>query len=319
MERSLEQRYAIKFCVRLGKNATETFQMLQEAFKDDCISRSQSGKWHKTFKEGREEVADEPRSGRPTTARTDENVNRVCEVLRSDRRLSIQSQQFVPQGETVNSVFYLEVLKRLKRRVARVRADIKDAIKHHHDNAPSHTAFIVANYLARSNTPVVPQSPYSPDLAPCDFFSRLKRELKGKHWEYLNYFSNHPLAHKKGVIIGQLDRILMLSHPKFHEKNISELIHTLLNNGYPLKFKHKTDIKKSTSEISVVSRHRVNEMHDFDWDNIKILDTGQSLMKRRISEMVHIKNQISGINKQSDTEGLPDVYLPLLKKDLSRT
>ncbi|KAG5314838.1 GVQW3 protein, partial [Acromyrmex insinuator] len=84
MERSLEQRYAIKFCVRLGKNATETFQMLQEAFKDDCISRSQSGRWHKAFKEDREEVADEPRSGRPTTVRTDE------EVLRSDRRLSIQ-------------------------------------------------------------------------------------------------------------------------------------------------------------------------------------------------------------------------------------
>ncbi|GFV55346.1 FLJ37770-like protein [Trichonephila clavipes] len=48
--------------------------MLQEAFKDDCISRSQSGKWHKAFKEGREEVADEPRSGRPTTSRTEENM-----------------------------------------------------------------------------------------------------------------------------------------------------------------------------------------------------------------------------------------------------
>ncbi|GFX82949.1 protein GVQW3 [Trichonephila clavipes] len=90
MERSLEQRYAIKFCMRLGKNATETFHMLQEAFKDDCISRSQSGKWHKTFKEGREEVADEPRSGRPTTARTEENVDRVREVLRTDHPLSIQ-------------------------------------------------------------------------------------------------------------------------------------------------------------------------------------------------------------------------------------
>ncbi|UYV82421.1 hypothetical protein LAZ67_21002026 [Cordylochernes scorpioides] len=90
MERSLEQRYAIKFCVRLGKNATETFQRLQKALKDDCISRSQSGKWQKAFKEGREEVADEPRSGRPTTARTDENVDRVLEVLRTDRRLSIQ-------------------------------------------------------------------------------------------------------------------------------------------------------------------------------------------------------------------------------------
>ena len=51
--------------------------------------------------------------------------------------------------------------------------------------------------------------------------------------------------------------------------------------------------------------------------NIKILDTEQSLMKRRISEMIYIKSQTSGINKQSDTDGLPDVYLPLLKKDLS--
>lgn len=53
---------------------------------------------------------------------------------------------------------------------------------------------------------------------------------------YLNYYSNHPLTHKRGVIIGQLDRILFLSHPKFQEKNITELIRILLSNGYPLKF-----------------------------------------------------------------------------------
>ncbi|UYV63432.1 hypothetical protein LAZ67_2004058 [Cordylochernes scorpioides] len=246
----------------------------EKAFKDDCISRSQSGKWHKAFKEGREEVADEPRSGRPTTARTDENVDRVLEVLRTDRRLSIQQIadtlhmstfvvhgivtedlqmrkvcaklvpkvltqdqkelcvlrcqelldliqnepdflnsvvtgdeswmfeydpeskrqscawhtkssprpkkarmsksriktmiivffdirgivhfEFVPQGQAVNSAFYLEVLSRLKRRIARVRTDIKDPVKLHHDNATSHTAFIITNFLARSNTSVIP-------------------------------------------------------------------------------------------------------------------------------------------------------------------
>ena len=77
---------------------------------------------------------------------------------------------------------------------------------------------------------------------------------------------------------------------------------------------HKADIRKSTSEISVVSRHQLNEIHELDWDNIRILDTEQSLMKRRISEMIYIKGQISGINKQSDTEGLPDVYLLFLRK-----
>jgi len=33
---------------------------------------------------------------------------------------------------------------------------------------------------------------------------------------YLNYFSNHPVEHKRGVVIGQLDRILFLSHSKFY-------------------------------------------------------------------------------------------------------
>ncbi|UYV64113.1 hypothetical protein LAZ67_2006599 [Cordylochernes scorpioides] len=69
--------------------------------------------------------------------------------------------------------------------VARVRTDIKDTVKLYHDNATSHTAFIITNFLARSNTPVIPHPPYSLDLAPCDFFlfPRLKREMKGKHWE----------------------------------------------------------------------------------------------------------------------------------------
>ena len=89
MDSSLEQRY-VKFYVRLGKNATKIFQMLQEVFREDCISRSQSGRRHKAFKEGREMVVDERRSGRPTTVRADENVTRVSQVLRSNRRLSIQ-------------------------------------------------------------------------------------------------------------------------------------------------------------------------------------------------------------------------------------
>ena len=55
----------------------------------------------------------------------------------------------------------------------------------------------------------------------------------------------------------------------------------------------------------MVSRHQLNEMHELDWDNIRILDTEQSLLKRRISEMIYIKSQISNINKQSDTKGLP--------------
>ena len=38
------------------------------------------------------------------------------------------------------------------------------------DNAPAHTALSVTRYLATLGWTVVPHPPYSPDLAPCDFF-----------------------------------------------------------------------------------------------------------------------------------------------------
>ncbi|XP_014483093.1 PREDICTED: putative uncharacterized protein FLJ37770 [Dinoponera quadriceps] len=90
MEKTLKQRYAIQFCVKLKKTPLETFEMLQEAFGDDCLSRSQSNRWHKMFQDGREEVADEARAGRPSTSRTDDNVTRVGQLLFSDRRMSVR-------------------------------------------------------------------------------------------------------------------------------------------------------------------------------------------------------------------------------------
>ncbi|XP_011858770.1 PREDICTED: putative uncharacterized protein FLJ37770 [Vollenhovia emeryi] len=90
MEKTVEQRYAIKFCVKLNKTPLETFEMLQQAFGDDCLSRSQSNRWHKMFKEGREEVADEARQGRPSTSRNDDSVTRVRQLLNSDRRMSVR-------------------------------------------------------------------------------------------------------------------------------------------------------------------------------------------------------------------------------------
>ncbi|XP_014487717.1 PREDICTED: putative uncharacterized protein FLJ37770, partial [Dinoponera quadriceps] len=51
MEKTLKQRYAIQFCVKLKKTPLETFEMLQEAFGDDCLSKSQSNRWHKMFRD----------------------------------------------------------------------------------------------------------------------------------------------------------------------------------------------------------------------------------------------------------------------------
>jgi hypothetical protein len=50
----------------------------------------------------------------------------------------------------------------------------------HHNNAPAHTALAIRECLAKKNIPVLPHPPYSPDLAPCDFYLFLKLKLKSK-------------------------------------------------------------------------------------------------------------------------------------------
>ena len=60
---TLEERYAIKFCFTLGKNATETYGMLQTAFGASCMNRASVLQWHEIFKEGRESVREDGRCG----------------------------------------------------------------------------------------------------------------------------------------------------------------------------------------------------------------------------------------------------------------
>ena len=64
-EDTLEEQYAIKFCVKLGKNATETYGMLQNDFGASCMNRASVFEWHKRFKEGKESLrADETCGGK---------------------------------------------------------------------------------------------------------------------------------------------------------------------------------------------------------------------------------------------------------------
>jgi hypothetical protein len=68
--------------------------------------------------------------------------------------------------------FYLEVMKRLREAERRTRAEgwRNKTWRLHHDNAPAHTSLFVRKFLAKQETTVIPQPPYSPDLVPADFF-----------------------------------------------------------------------------------------------------------------------------------------------------
>ena len=69
-----EERYAIKLCFKLGKNATETYGMLQIAFRPSYTNRASVFERHKRFKEGRESVRDDERCGRSKGASTAELI-----------------------------------------------------------------------------------------------------------------------------------------------------------------------------------------------------------------------------------------------------
>ncbi|XP_025266745.1 protein GVQW3-like [Camponotus floridanus] len=87
----MEQRVNLKFLVKLGKTATEAHAMLKEVYGSECLSRTQVFEWCKRFKEGREMTEDDPRSGRPLTSKTEDNIEKIGKLIRENRRLSIRT------------------------------------------------------------------------------------------------------------------------------------------------------------------------------------------------------------------------------------
>ena len=96
-------------------------------------------------------------------------------------------REFVPEGQKVNAEFYVSVLDRLLTRIRRVRTAKFQTNEWFllHDNAPSHNAAIVKKFLANRNFTALHHPPYSPDLAPADYFlfPKLKFSLKGRHFQ----------------------------------------------------------------------------------------------------------------------------------------
>ena len=79
----------IKFLVKLKKSMTETFQLLTEAYGEDRVSCACMFEWHKRFLEGRESLKDVDPPGHPRKAVTDDNIEKVQDVIQKDRRLGV--------------------------------------------------------------------------------------------------------------------------------------------------------------------------------------------------------------------------------------
>jgi len=77
---------------------------------------------------------------------------------------------------------------------------------------------------------------------------------------------------------------------------------------------HFNHIRRNTNTHSVITQYRIEEAHEFDWENVRDLDRERFLSKRLISEMMHIRLQKNSLNLQSDTEFLDSGITSSLKK-----
>jgi hypothetical protein len=76
MDGKIKQCICIKFCVKLGKSTTKTPEMLRESFGEQFLSLTAVCGWHSRFKAGQVSVENDECSGRPSTNKTTENVEK---------------------------------------------------------------------------------------------------------------------------------------------------------------------------------------------------------------------------------------------------
>ena len=76
----LEELYAIKFCFKLGKDATVTYGMLQTAFRPSCMNPASVFEWHKRVKKVTESMRDDERCGRSKEVNTPQLIGQRVRV-----------------------------------------------------------------------------------------------------------------------------------------------------------------------------------------------------------------------------------------------
>jgi histone-lysine N-methyltransferase SETMAR len=95
--------------------------------------------------------------------------------------------EFAPKDQIVNAEFYCTVLRCLREDIRQKQPELwcRSNWMLHDDNAPSHQVLVTCEFLAHSSIITFPHPPYSPDLAPCDFFlfPKMKLQLKGGHFD----------------------------------------------------------------------------------------------------------------------------------------
>ena len=95
-----EMRSVIRFLNYRNVLPSEIYHQICQVYGDNAMSSGMVRKWVRMFSEGRENVHDEARSGRPSLVIGD-LVRKVNERVRDDRRLTISDLHFPQISRTL--------------------------------------------------------------------------------------------------------------------------------------------------------------------------------------------------------------------------
>jgi len=87
---SFEQKANIKFCFKIGKTFTETFQLMKQVYGDDCLSRTRVHEWFQRFQSGREDINDNEHVGQPKSVITENSIETAREFIKNHPKSSLK-------------------------------------------------------------------------------------------------------------------------------------------------------------------------------------------------------------------------------------
>ena len=114
---------------------------------------------------------------------------------------------------------------------------------------------------------------------------------------FLNYFSNHLISQKKGIIFGLVDRVLLLYDSEFYHKNLTLIVNILIENDYPLKFIFNAIYVRNIQREGSVVRDCTNNSDETSWFTVpfvpSIIEKFKKFNREDIKVFYYSSNKLS--------------------------
>ena len=108
MDGGNEQRVATKCYFKAGLSATETLVLVQKAYSNEALNRSNVFRWYSGFRDWRELVEDGERSGLPKSTRIAVNIAAVADLVKNNHRIA---SKMIAESLNIPRTVVLRILK----------------------------------------------------------------------------------------------------------------------------------------------------------------------------------------------------------------